>query len=232
MAFEVTQEIMSEPVKQQLTSLPRPVMRLQDIKSEDDTPAPYPTTKNPGPWKKFWREQGQPWRTKKMITVKRQEQLNKRRTTVKPNIEKGKYPFKGMKLRRADVEWLLATHEHQGLRGPIDWSDQNQREHEGLDLRGADLRGVDLHGLPLTRLIDGLDADEWFWYFFAVDERERRPLSEAAILLEGANLSSAHLEGASLTSAHLTGTNLQEVYLEKAMLLSVHAEGANFRHHI
>lgn len=49
-----------------------------------------------------------------------------------------------MRLSRADIEWLLATHEHQAMYGPIDWSDEAQGEHEGLDLRGADLRGIDL----------------------------------------------------------------------------------------
>ena len=42
-----------------------------------------------------------------------------------------------VKLNRADVEWLLATHENG--RGPVIWSDETQRERIGLDLRGADL---------------------------------------------------------------------------------------------
>src|SRR5258708_29345548 len=43
-----------------------------------------------------------------------------------------------MKLSRADVEWLLATHENG--RGPVDWSDGSQRGREELDVHGADGR--------------------------------------------------------------------------------------------
>lgn len=63
-------------------------------------------------------------------------------------------PFEGIKLSRADIEWLLANYENG--RGPVDWSDESQREREGLDLRGADMHQVDLHGLPLARLRLGL----------------------------------------------------------------------------
>src|SRR5512135_2020896 len=76
-------------------------------------------------WRKLWQAKGFPWRTEPEIDVKRQEELSKRRTIV-PDIEKGIYPFKGMKLSRADVEWLLATHDNG--RGPVDWNDESQRE--------------------------------------------------------------------------------------------------------
>jgi hypothetical protein len=71
-----------------------------------------------------------------------------------------------MKLSRADVEWLLATHEHG--RGPIDWSDEGQREREGLDLRGADLSRVDLQNLPLARTIADVT---WTQYFDLTEEQ-------------------------------------------------------------
>src|SRR6266704_1073856 len=79
------------------------------------------------------------------------------RRAILPIPEKGIYPFKDIKLNRGDVEWLLATHENG--RGPVDWSDQSQRNREGLDLRGADLRKVDLHHLPLAGLHAGLKRD-------------------------------------------------------------------------
>jgi hypothetical protein len=52
-----------------------------------------------------------------------------------------------VKLSRADVEWLLATHENG--RGPVDWSDERQRKREGLDLGGANLCHTDLSHVPL-----------------------------------------------------------------------------------
>ncbi len=69
---------------------------------------------------------------------------------IKPDIEQGIYPFKDMKLARADIEWLLANHE-KGQR-PVDWSDEHQQERLGLDLRRADLRQVNLQRLPRSLL--------------------------------------------------------------------------------
>ena len=62
----------------------------------------------------------EPWRTEPEIGPARQEQLTRCLAMV-PDIKKAIYPFKGMKLSRADVEWLLATHENG--RGPVDWSE-------------------------------------------------------------------------------------------------------------
>src|SRR5713226_2631440 len=108
-------------------------------------------------WRLNWQASGFSWRTEPEIDEKRQEELSTCRTIV-PDIEKGIYPFKGMKLSRADVEWLLATHENG--RGPVDWSDESQREREGIDVRGADLSGIDLSRLPLTHMIGGLGMIE------------------------------------------------------------------------
>ena len=62
-------------------------------------------------WKAYWTVQGQPWRTEPEIDEERREYLAERRS-IKPDIEQGIYPFKAIKLSRADVEWLLATHEN------------------------------------------------------------------------------------------------------------------------
>src|SRR6266480_7180051 len=97
-----------------------------------------PTTSDPEAWKAYWKAQGQPWRTEPEIDAERQKYLAERRSII-PNIEQGIYPFKNIKLTRADVDWLLATHENG--QGPIDWSDESQRKREGLDLRGANLQG-------------------------------------------------------------------------------------------
>jgi len=109
-------------------------------------------------WHNYWQNMGQPWRTEPEITKRRQVYLEKRRAIV-PNIEQGSYPFKDLKLSRADVEWLLATHENG--RGPVNWDDKNQRVRKGLDLRGANLSYVDLHNLPLARILGGLTWDQW-----------------------------------------------------------------------
>ncbi len=95
-----------------------------------------PTNDNKEAWKAYWKTQEQPWRTEPEIDAERQAFLAERRSIV-PVIEQGIYPFKDIKLSRADVEWLLATHENG--RGPVDWSDESQRERKGLDVRAVDL---------------------------------------------------------------------------------------------
>src|SRR6266446_3386247 len=109
-------------------------------------------------WKDYWKQQGQTWRTEPEIDRRRQEELTTYRS-IKPDIEQSIYPFKGVKLSRADVEWLLATHEKN--RGPVDWRDEKQRRREGMDLRGANLEGQYLGGLPLARLRGGLTWEQW-----------------------------------------------------------------------
>src|SRR5205823_8413413 len=141
-------------------------------------------------------------------------------------------------LSRADVEWLLATHEDR--HGPTDWSDKRERTHPGLDLRGADLRQVNLSGLPLARMLGGRN---WVAQFPPTDEQrdiarlhlEGADLGgahlEEAFLggahLEEAFLGGAHLEGADLTGAHLEGADLTGAHLEGADLTGAHLEGAN-----
>jgi hypothetical protein len=65
----------------------------------------------------FWAAHGQPWRTEPEIAPERQAQLAARRA-ITPDVVRGAFPFTGMRLERADIEWLLATHEDR--RGPID----------------------------------------------------------------------------------------------------------------
>lgn len=182
-----------------------------------------PTTDDPQAWKAYWQAQGQPWRTEPEIDEERQKYLAERRAIV-PDIEKGIYPLKDINLTRADVEWLLATHENG--RGPVDWSDESQREREGLDLRGADLSEIDLERLPLTRLCGGLNQTQWF-------KATKRQRNMAAIILREANLREAHLEGAKLRRAFLEGAFLREAHLEQADLTSSHLEGTNlFQAHL
>jgi hypothetical protein len=62
-------------------------------------------------WHVYWAALGQPWRTEPEIDPKRQIELAQCRATPS-DIKQGIYPFKGVKLKRADVEWLLTTHEN------------------------------------------------------------------------------------------------------------------------
>lgn len=175
-----------------------------------------PTSDDRNAWQAYWKAQSKLWRTEPEIDAERQEELAQRRTIV-PNIEKGIYPFKGMKLSRADVEWLLATHEN-GY-GPIIWSYESQqvKVRDGLDLRGADLRQVDLHGLPLARMIGGLKLDDW-----SNSTNEQR--NKAGALMQGVNLKRAHLEGAFLRAVHLEEANLFRAHLEHSHLMGAHLE--------
>ncbi len=159
----------------------------------------------------------QPWRTEPEIELARQEHLRRCLATT-PDITRGIYPFKEMKLSRADVEWLLATHENG--RGPGMGSDEQQRQ--GLDLRGADLRDADLHALPLARLRGSLTRTEW-------EEATAHQRAAAAVLLTGADLSEAHLEEAELIGAHLEKVALHEAHLEQADLSEVRMPGATLR---
>lgn len=169
----------------------------------------HPSNDDHAAWLAYWQKQNQPWRTEPESSPERQAELEKRRALV-PDVEKGIYPFKGMKLERADVEWLLATHDG----GPVKWGDEKEREREGLDVRGADLQQADLHQLPLTRLCGGLTFDEWL----TATEVQR---SSAVVLMRGADLSEAQLKGAILRSAQLEGADLSEAQLEGADLRNV-----------
>lgn len=172
----------------------------------------HPTTDDQEVWKAYWKRQKQPWRTEPEISPQRQEELQQRRTLV-PDIDQGLYPFRGMHLSCADVEWPLVT--HQDGQGPVYWTGVHAQKQEGLDLRGTDLCQADLRGLPLACLRGGLTLEEAFSV-----AKEQRILAEedAAVLLEGAHLEEAHLEGAYLRGAQLTDASLLRAHLEEADL--------------
>lgn len=155
------------------------------------------------------------------VTPERQVYLAQR-YAITPNVEQGSYRYKDIepKLTRGDIEWLLAGHESRGIRGPVNWSEEEHRRRIGLDLRGADLSGLDLSGLPLARVRLGLSAGEWLNATAAAREM-------AAAHLEGANLQGTHLEGANLRGAHLRGADLTEALLLQAIVIGAHLEGAN-----
>ena len=214
---------MSEPNGAQSSTKPRRSRKTSIANQQHSKQVPAvqrPSNDDAEAWKENWRAQGQSWRTEPEIDAERQKYLAERRAIV-PDIEKGIYPFKDIRLTRADVEWLLATHENG--RGPVDWNDESQRKRKGLDLHGADLRHVDLHNLPLACIHGGLTRREWDQAFdMAPDE-----CSVAGAHLESANLQDAHLEGTELCGVHLEGSNLTRAYVEGADLIDAHLEGAN-----
>jgi hypothetical protein len=136
---------------------------------------------------------------------------------ISPNHDptEDRYPFKGVPLKRDDIEWLLLTHE--GGAGPVIWNDEHQRKRNGLDLRGADLSSQNLSGLPLARIRGGLSGDEWEMATPAQHATAAMRLDRAILRgthLEGADLCGVRLEGADLSEAHLEGANLSEAHLE------------------
>jgi uncharacterized protein YjbI with pentapeptide repeats len=191
---------------------------LPHRKQIQQIPPPHqqPTSRTPEEWSIYWKAQGQPWRTEPEIDKRRQEYLAKRRLIIQ-NIEQGIYPFKSIKLNRADVEWLLATHENG--RGPVDWNDGSQRKRKGLDLRGANLSNVDLEGLPLARMIGGLAIVEWL---NATEEQRNM----AAVCMQKAHLKWAQMQGADLLGAQMQGADLVETRMQGADLGWAQMQGA------
>src|SRR5947207_10207525 len=132
---------MSGQENMQATAKLRRSRRTQKQNGAQPPPLPLPANDDKEGWEVYWKAQGQPWRTEPEIDAERQTYLAERRM-ITPAIEQGSYPFKDIRLSRADIEWLLATHDNG--RGPVDWNDANMWRRKGLDLRGADLRQVDL----------------------------------------------------------------------------------------
>jgi uncharacterized protein YjbI with pentapeptide repeats len=168
-------------------------------------------------WNAIWAHRGQPWRTEPEIGEERQAELAARLTTPADAVL-GTFPFGGVRLERADVEWLLAVHEDR--RGPVDPGDESQRERVGLDLRGADLSHIDLSGLPLARTACD-PARPGIW---DLTEGQRRA---AAVNLHGAHLVETHLEGACLDYADMARADMRGCRLEGASLWGVSLREAN-----
>jgi hypothetical protein len=193
--------------------------------SDDGSKRPAPGGFNS--WPDYWTAQGMPWRTEPEISEERQRYLEERRA-IKPDMKRGIYPFRsedgGIKLTRAEVAWLLATHTYGGTVGPVRWEDEvdNQPEKRrwGVDLRGADLRSIDLSGLPLARVQGGLTWQLW-------SDANLQQLDAAAIQLQDADLRKAHLEYAELRGAHLERLYAREVCLQGADMFGSHLEGAS-----
>lgn len=171
------------------------------------------------------------WCREPEIAKERQDELETLRK-IKPDVKLGQYPFAGVKLSRADVEYLLETHLSDGMTGPVNWYDGQHQRRDGLDLRGADLRSVDLSDLPLAKAIFSLNFDQW--------EKTTMAKTDAArAKLDGVRFDRAHLEGAqmvaincrrgSLESAHMEKADLQLATFEQSWLAKVNLGNANLR---
>jgi uncharacterized protein YjbI with pentapeptide repeats len=186
-----------------------PMSEQQPPMSAQDRPVPagYQT------WRDYWNAQGTPWRLEPEIDKERQQELDRRRREIAPDIEHSKYPVKNIEpsLSRADIEWLLATHNTGGMQGPIEWEDVSQRNRDGLDLRGVILHQISLNGLPLAQVKGGLSGEE-----FNLATPDQRML--AALVMTGGSLRYTHLEGAKLNYAQLEGVSMFEAHLEAAEL--------------
>jgi uncharacterized protein YjbI with pentapeptide repeats len=208
--------ILSELDGTQVTTLQRP--------ANDDEKA----------WKAYWKAQGQPWRTEPEIDEERKKYLSERLSII-PDDEQGVYPFEDIKLSRADIEWLLATHDNN--RGPIDWNDESQRKRKGLDLRGADLSNEDLNRLPLAKVWFGLAPIETQYLLFLTDESIEETDTKLANLartriakakLQGTNFFDAQLQGACFEYSQLQGANFFDAQLQGADLEAAQLQDANF----
>jgi uncharacterized protein YjbI with pentapeptide repeats len=182
--------------------------------SDVQTGVSRPETADPAGWRAYWKAIGVPWRIEPEVSVERMQVLTQR-LAAPVNIGEGSYPFSRQPLGRADIEWLLVTHDNQ--RGPVDWADAAQQDRTGLDLRGADLRGVDLRGLPLARVRGGAAGGTTIQQ------------DAAALHLEGARLAGAQLQGAELSHAHLEGADLHGALLDSARLRGAVLQGADLR---
>src|SRR5260370_28084904 len=187
-----------------------------------------PSPEGSSSWPTYWKALGQPWRYEPGIVEARQRYLAEHRA-IQPDIKEGIYPFGGVTLTRADVEWLLATHESGGLRGPVDWHDATQHTREGIDLRGAVLKGAVLSELPLAKVRCGLDVAEWGATSAAGLDAAAAHVQQCMLVashVEGACLNRVHLERAECAAAHLEQATLVEAHLEQTDLFGTHLEGA------
>jgi hypothetical protein len=206
---------MSEHENMQAPIKLRRSRRTQKQNGAQPPPLPLPTNDDKEGWEVYWKAQGQPWRWEPEIDSERQKYLAERRS-IMPDIKQGIYPFKDIRLNRADVEWLLATHEKG--RGPDNWGDESQRERDGLDLRGADVSQEDLRGLPLARMYGALATSEW-------ENATEEQRNMAVVCMKGADLRKAQLQGADLRGAQLQGAHLRWAQLQGADLRRVQLDG-------
>lgn len=105
-----------------------------------------PETDNPGSWITYWKACGQPWRREPEIGPQRKQYLARLLRGARTGIA----PFKGQRIIRGDIEWLLASfgdlpHEGQSL--------EMNLSRLRRDLLGADLSRVNWRGLDAAKIL-------------------------------------------------------------------------------
>jgi uncharacterized protein YjbI with pentapeptide repeats len=224
------------------------IIRRENVMKKASEPSQLSASDDVEWWIQHWKAQGEPWRMEPEIDIKRQDELQTLRATF-IDISHNVYPFHNFPLSRADIEWLLSTHESEGQRGPVLYDDERQWRRKGIDISGANLAKVDLSNLPLARL-KGVSiplGTTVSTYPVVSINLERANLTNARLegadlawgslrkanltgaYLEDANLTEAHLEDADCSDSHFEEANLCNTHLERASLTRAHAEEASFR---
>src|SRR5258708_4981028 len=124
---------MSKPDGTQSTAKQRRNRQTSKQSSTQIAVLQHPMNDDKEAWRAYWNAQGQIWRTEPEIDIERQEYLAGR-YSIPSNIEQKTYPFKDIKLNRADVEYLLQYYHDK--HGPLVF--EIGEPAKGLDLRGAD----------------------------------------------------------------------------------------------
>src|SRR5262245_31921003 len=137
---------------------------------------------------RYWRSPDQRWRTRARIDPVR-ERVLAHCLTITPDVKKGIYPFKEVRLSRPDVEWLVTSSGVMNL-----LSEDTTQRNSYLDLRAADLRGMVLEFLPLPGLLGGLGISAW--NSSSVADREMAAAHMEQVVLNNTYLAGAHLCGA------------------------------------
>jgi uncharacterized protein YjbI with pentapeptide repeats len=152
-----------------------------------------------------------PWRTEPEVDAQRQRFLSDCRTRRPPWQADGS-PFGGIRLARADIEWLLATHEDQGVVGPVvqNWVDEVpaslcEAGGEGEDELGAPLAGADLQSVAMDLLLRGM---QWASGQHEAPKQggEEGGEDDPQVIRWGLDLRGAQLEGEDLSALPLDST--------------------------
>ena len=181
----------------------------------------WPDNDDKEAWREYWKSLGQDWRWEPEIDAERQKYLDERRKIYDDWVNNN-HPFENIHLNRADIEWLLASHE--GGRGPVDWNDESQHIRDGLNLFRADLSHENLGNLPLAKtMFRHAQLEDAFLFLTELEEADLdgARLQNAVLLganLQGADLSGAKLEKTDFGGANLVGTNLFMAEIQRANL--------------
>ncbi len=151
------------------------------------------------------------WQRLSVLDTGREAELSRLR---EQNLKAHKPPMDGIKLDRADVEWLI---EQNG--GPIRYGD-DYSDRLGLDLRNANLMDGDFSFLPLAdTLFQGARTDkasfegcDLRWAYF-----DDAHMSETRLV--DADIFKGHFEGTYLREADLSGCNIKSAWFNEGTYL-------------